>query len=73
MGMGILAAGGVLRLLPFGSSRIGLIGVAVLQLGFGAVVYLGAALLLGIDEVRHLPALLLRRRAAVTPADAPGD
>src|SRR5260221_7884147 len=71
MGVGILAAGAVLRLLPFGTRRIALIGVAVLQLGVGAVGYLGAALLLQIDEVRQLPALLFRPRGAAPPAVAP--
>lgn len=35
---------------------------AGLQIGIGAVVYLGAALLLRVDEIRALPGLILRRQ-----------
>ncbi len=73
MGGAILASGAALHVLPFGASRIGVIVVALIQMGIGTVVYVGAALVLRMDEVRELPRLLLRRQAmpvVVTPAAA---
>jgi putative peptidoglycan lipid II flippase len=73
MGVAMVVAGQALKMLPFGSGRIGLILLAAIQIGFGAVVYLGAALILRIDEVRELPMLILRRGRPSIAAEAVGD
>jgi hypothetical protein len=38
---------------------------AAAEIGLGVIVYLAMALLLRMNEVRELPRLILRRRAAV--------
>ena len=73
MGIAMVIAGEGLKYLPFGSGRLGAIIAAVIQIGFGGIVYLGAALVLRIDEVRELPMLILRWRNANVAIEAAGD
>ncbi len=61
------------RIIPINGSRLMLIVRAGLELGIAGVTYLGAALVLRIDEIRELPRLIMKRRAAVVAVEAPGD
>jgi putative peptidoglycan lipid II flippase len=75
MGAVMLVVSSVFDRMGLGAGRVGLLVRAVVELGIGGVVYLGAALLLRMNEVRELPRLILERRRA-TPAiaaEAPGD
>ncbi len=71
--MGIVMAGVGTVTASMGTGRFTLLFRAGIELGIGAVVYVGAALLLGMSEVRDLPKLILQRRAAPVVAEAPGD
>src|SRR5579859_1630989 len=73
MAVAILASGAALRVLPIGSSRIGVIVVAFIQMAIGGVVYIGATLLLRMDEMRELPQLVLHRQTIGAPATAGAD
>ena len=52
-----------------GTGRIMLMARAATEVGLGVIVYLAMALLLRMNEVRELPGLILRRRAAVVAAE----
>jgi putative peptidoglycan lipid II flippase len=69
MGVAIVVMGSLLN--GVGSGRFGALIVVGVQLVVGAVVYFGVALLLRMQEMRELPRLILRRREAAIPAEAP--
>ncbi len=73
MGLVMAGIGAFIDRLPIGVSRVTLLARAGVELLAGGGVYIAAALLLGMNEVRDLPRLILQRRAAVVPAEAPGD
>jgi hypothetical protein len=70
MGAVIAVSGLFLNKLPFGSGRVGSLIIVSLQVGIGAVAYIGAALLLKMQELRELPKLILRRRIVTAEASA---
>jgi putative peptidoglycan lipid II flippase len=72
MGAAIVLSGQVLAGLPLGSGRMGALIVVGIQLSIGAAAYIGAALLLRMQEMWELPRLILRRRGVVA-VEASGD
>jgi len=75
MGVAMVWMSGRIDQMNLGDSRIMLLARAGVEFAIGGAVYIAVALLLRMNEVRDLPQLILRRRAAATPApvEAPGD
>jgi putative peptidoglycan lipid II flippase len=75
MGVVMFGVSAFLDTLPLGTGRIISLVRAGVELAVGGAVYVAVALLLGVNEIRDLPRLILQRRsaAAVAPAEAPGD
>jgi putative peptidoglycan lipid II flippase len=75
MGLVMFGVSTFLNTLPLGAGRIISMMRTGVELAIGAAVYVAAALLLGLNELRELPRLFLKRRstAVVAPAEVPAD
>jgi putative peptidoglycan lipid II flippase len=65
----LAAAPTVESLAPFANRRLVFLFQGVVLVGIGGLVYLATTLLLRMEEIRQLPALILRRRAEATAGD----